>query len=95
MIRILFKPILLFRALKNGINKTVADAGEDLLQEVRRRSPVGKTGKFKRSWRMSGMGTERRVSNSQSYGHALEHGRSGQAPEGVVGPSLRTIQRRR
>jgi len=40
---------------------------------------------------MSGSGTKRTISNPQSYGHALEHGRSGQAPRGIVGPTLSKI----
>ena len=88
--KVIFKSLLLTKALNKGIKDQVQETSEDVLKEVKRRSPV-RSGQFKRSWRMSGSGTKRTISNPQSYGHALEHGKSGQAPRGIVGPTLRNI----
>ena len=88
--KVIFRPLLLTKALQKGIKDQIAETSDDVFKEVRRRSPV-RSGKFKKSWRMSGSGMKRTISNPQSYGHALEHGRSSQAPRGVVGPTLRRI----
>jgi hypothetical protein len=90
--RVLFKSLLLQKALTKGIEEQVEQVSDKLLAEVKRRSPV-RSGLFKNSWRMKGSGTKRTISNPQPYGHALEHGRSSQARDGVVGPSLRTIRK--
>ncbi len=92
--RVLFQAGLLTKIMNNNVSKIVDNISADLLKEVIRRSPV-RTGKFKRSWRKRGSGLNYQISNSQSYGHELEHGKSGQAPEGVVGPSIQTIKQRR
>ena len=93
--RVWFQAGLLTKIMNNNVSTIVDNISADLLKEVIRRSPVGKTGMFKRSWRKRGSGRNYQISNSQSYGHALEHGRSKQAPEGVVGPSIQTIKQRR
>ena len=92
--RVLFQAGLLTKIMNYNVSKIVDNISADLLKEVIRRSPV-RTGKFKRSWRKRGSGLNYQISNSQSYGHELEHGKSGQAPEGVVGPSIQTIKQRR
>ena len=92
--RVLFQAGLLTKIMNNNVSKIVDNISADLLKEVICRSPV-RTGKFKRSWRKRGSGLNYQISNSQSYGHELEHGKSGQAPEGVVGPSIQTIKQRR
>ena len=88
--KVIFKPLLLTKALTKGVETQIQKTSSEVLKEVRRRSPV-RSGKFKKSWLMSGSGTKRTISNPQSYGHALEHGRSPQAPKGVVGPTLSKI----
>lgn len=88
--RVTFNASSLTKALEKSINMISKKVGEDVLKGVRQRSPV-RSGLFKRSWRMSGSKNRYKISNSQSYGHALEHGKSGQAPNGVVGPTIRNI----
>ena len=92
--RVWFQAGLLTKIMNNNVSKIVDNISADLLKEVIRRSPV-RSGLFKRSWRKRGSGRNYQISNSQSYGHALEHGKSGQAPEGVVGPSIQTTKQRR
>jgi len=88
--KVIFKSLLLTKALTKGVEGQIQKTSEEVLKEVKRRSPV-RSGRFQKSWRMSGGGTKRTISNTQSYGHALEHGRSGQAPRGIVGPTLKNI----
>jgi len=88
--RVTFNASSLTKALEKSINMISKTTSEDVLKGVRQRSPV-RSGLFKRSWRMSGSKNRYKISNSQSYGHALEHGKSGQAPNGVVGPTIRNI----
>jgi len=88
--KVTFKANSLTKALEKSINMISKTISEDVLKGVRQRSPV-RSGLFKRSWRMSGSKNQYKISNPQPYGHALEHGKSGQAPNGVVGPTLRKI----
>lgn len=90
MTKVTFNAKSLTKALEKSIEKISKTTSEDVLKGVRRRSPV-RSGLFKRSWRMSGGKNKYRITNPQPYGHALEHGKSGQAPDGVVGPTLRNI----
>ena len=88
--KVTFNATSLKKSLAKSIEEISKKISEDVLKGVRRRSPV-RSGLFKRSWRMSGSKNRYKISNPQPYGHALEHGRSGQAPKGVVGPTLRQI----
>ena len=87
--KVSFNANSLTKALDQSIDMIVKAISTSLLNAVRQRSPV-RSGLFKRSWRMTGSKKRYKISNSQPYGHALEHGRSSQAPGGVVGPSIRT-----
>ena len=84
----------------DAINKSVDAVTKELsnvvFKDIKRRSPVGKTGRFKNSWTKYGSGKKYTISNSQPYGPALEAGRSSKAPDGVVGPAIKkpiTIRR--
>ena len=87
--KVSFNAKSLTKALDQSIDMIVKAISTSLLNAVRQRSPV-RSGLFKRSWRMTGSKKRYKISNSQPYGHALEHGRSSKAPGGVVGPSIRT-----
>ena len=93
--KISFNAKALIKKLDTNVDKTVGSISMALLNAVRQISPVGETGMFKRSWRIVGNKKRYKISNRQPYGHALEHGRSSQAPGGVVGPSIRKIKQRR
>jgi len=90
MTKVTFNAKSLTKALEKSVDLISKTISSEVLKGVRRRSPV-RSGLFKRSWRMSGGKNKYRITNPQPYGHALEHGRSGQAPKGVVGPTLRQI----
>ena len=80
MTKVTFNASSLTKALEKSVEKISRMISEDV-----------RSGLFQRSWRMSGGKNKYRITNPQPYGHALEHGRSGQAPDGVVGPTLRNI----
>ena len=88
--KVKFNAKALIKKVDDNVNKAVGSISAALLKRVRQISPVGKTGMFQRSWRMIGSKKRYKISNSQPYGHALEHDRSSQATGGVVGPSIRT-----
>ena len=88
--KVSFNAKSLTKALDQSIDMIVKAISTSLLNAVRQRSPV-RSGLFKRSWRMTGSKKRYKISNSQPYGHALEHGMSSKAPGGVVGPSIKTI----
>jgi hypothetical protein len=87
--KVTFNSKALFKSVNDNVDKTVKATSVKLLNKVRQLSPV-RSGLFKSSWRMSGNKKKYNISNSQPYGHALEHGRSKKAPSGVVGPSIKT-----
>lgn len=92
--RVSFNASSLIKKLDTNVNKTVGSISAALLNAVRQISPV-RSGLFQRSWRITGSKKRYKISNRQPYGHALEHGKSSQAPGGVVGPSIRKIKQRR
>jgi len=77
------------KAITEAATEGITDA---VLDDVIKRSPVGQTGRFKKSWRKSGSGYRYRLTNPQPYGGALERGRSKQAPNGVVRPAIENIK---
>jgi hypothetical protein len=78
------------------ISLETKEAVEDLFRTVRRRSPVGKTGAFKRNWSKSRTARRAYISNPQPYAQSLEDGRSKlQAPNGVVRPAIAEVIQRR
>ena len=81
------------KSVDDNVEETVKKTSIKLLNSVRQLSPV-RSGLFKNSWRMRGNKKKYNISNPQPYGHALEHGRSKQAPRGVVGPSIKTVTKK-
>lgn len=77
-------------ALETIVENVTKVVANDLLREVKRRSPV-KSGKFKKSWRMNGGNKKYSIRNPQPYGGKLEAGASRQAPNGVMAPAVRNL----
>jgi hypothetical protein len=65
---------------------------EELYLLVQANSPV-RSGKFKRSWKMSKTKDRAKITNSQPYAQRLEDGYSRKAPQGVVKPSINQVIR--
>lgn len=84
-----FSATKFIKALDAITDKVVEAVARQLLIDVKNNSPVGKTGKFKNSWRLSGKGSKYRITNPQPYGPKLEQGKSKQAPNGVMAPAIR------
>jgi hypothetical protein len=65
---------------------------EELYKLLQANSPV-KSGKFRRSWKMSGTKERVKITNPQPYGQRLEDGYSKKAPQGIIKPSINQIIR--
>ena len=91
MTRVIFNGDSMKRKVKMAVENATMDVSEALFKDIVRRSPV-RSGQFKRSWSKSGTGTRYKISNPQTYGGALERGRSRQAPRGVVKPAIKNLK---
>ena len=65
---------------------------EELYKLLQANSPV-RSGKFRRSWKMSRTKDRAKITNPQPYGQQLEDGYSRKAPQGVVKPSIDQVIR--
>lgn len=65
---------------------------EELYKLLQANSPV-KSGKFRRSWRMTGTKERVKITNPQPYGQRLEDGYSKKAPQGIIKPSINQVIR--
>lgn len=86
--------------LTREIEKAVDMLGDELFQEITKRTPV-KTGNAKAGWDIKKSGDGFSIENRVPYIGVLDKGRhmtnrgmrgSKQAPKGIVGPSLKTIK---
>jgi hypothetical protein len=67
---------------------------EDIKTVAVRRTPIDK-GQARRGWRLESTFREKRIVNRVSYIIPLENGHSKQAPNGILGPTVREISQRR
>lgn len=66
---------------------------EELYKLLQANSPV-KSGKFRRSWKMSGTKERVKITNPQPYGPKIDAGGySKKAPQGVIKPSIDQVIR--
>ena len=92
MTKVIFNGASMMKKVK-AITEAAAEGITDaVLDDVVKRSPVGETGRFKKSWRKSGGGFKYKLTNPQPYAGALERGRSKQAPRGIVRPAIENIK---
>ena len=82
--------------IKGSVDNEKIGLVADLYNTILRRSPV-KSGKFKKSWRRIETRTRANISNPQPYAQKLEFGpgRSEGAPNGIVGPAIEEVIKRR
>jgi len=82
------------KMVDNIVNRVTKELTDAVFKDIKKRSPVAKVngGRFKRSWAMRGKDKKYTISNPQSYGPALENGKSRQAPNGVMGPAINNIR---
>jgi hypothetical protein len=82
--------------IKRSVDDEKRELTADLYNTILRRSPV-RSGKFKKSWRKIETKTRANISNPQPYAQKLEFGpgKSKDAPNGVVRPSIEEVIKRR
>jgi hypothetical protein len=76
---------------KENLISTIA---QDILEVARSKTPIDK-GQARRGWRLENLFREKRIVNRVPHIDALENGHSKQAPNGILGPTVREISRRR
>lgn len=67
---------------------------KDTLVVAKSNTPIDK-GQARRGWRLEGAGYGKRIVNRVSHIVPLENGHSKQAPNGILGPTVREISKRR
>ena len=84
------------KAIRDSVTREKNEVVADLYKTIRRRSPV-KSGKFQRSWTKTVTTNRANIRNPQPYAQKLEFGpgKSKDAPNGVVGPSIEEVIKRR
>ena len=75
---------------KERLMTTIA---QDILETARSKTPIDK-GQARRGWRLESSYRQKRIVNRVPHIDALENGHSKQAPNGILGPTVREITRR-
>ena len=65
----------------------------DILEVARSKTPIDK-GQARRGWRLESSFRQKNIVNRVPHIDALENGHSKQAPNGILGPTVREITRR-
>lgn len=81
-------------SLEREKEKFIDLVAKDIKDVAVRRTPIDK-GRARRGWRLEGTGTGKRIVNRVPYIDVLEKGHSKQAPNGILGPTVREISQRR
>jgi len=81
-------------AVKNEISQIGTKLADTLLIEAKKNTPI-KRGRARRGWKVERQGTNTRVINRTPYIGSLERGRSKQAPNGILRPTIRGVKNRR
>ena len=87
--------------LEREKDRIIGLIARDTLEVAKKNTPIDK-GQARRGWKLTRdvvnstlSGTDYRISNSVNHAVYLEQGRSKQAPNGILGPTVREISRRR
>ena len=75
---------------KEALHNLIA---QDILEIARSKTPIDK-GQARRGWRLENSIREKRIVNRVPYIDELERGHSKQAPNGILGPTVREITKR-
>ena len=75
---------------KERLMTTIA---QDILETARSKTPIDK-GQARRGWRLESSFRQKSIVNRVPHIEALEQGHSKQAPNGILGPTVREITRR-
>jgi hypothetical protein len=82
------------RDLEREKDQLVNRIATDTLSVAKSKTPIDK-GQARRGWRLESSYKEKNIVNRVSHIVPLEEGRSKQAPNGILGPTIREISRRR
>lgn len=80
-------------SLEREKEKLMARVAQDILEVARSKTPIDK-GQARRGWRSENRYREISIVNRVPHIDALEKGHSKQAPNGILGPTVREITRR-
>jgi hypothetical protein len=81
--------------VEREVSRVVDTIANDTLEVAISKTPIDK-GRARRGWNLDkGPGMERNISNRVPYIVHLEDGHSKQAPNGILGPTIREIAKRR
>ena len=75
---------------KDSLHTRVA---QDILEVARSKTPIDQ-GRARRGWRLESRIQSKNIVNRVPYIDLLENGRSKQAPNGILGPTVREITNR-
>jgi len=81
-------------AVKNEISQIGTKLADTLLIEAKKNTPI-KRGRARNAWKIERRGTNTAVVNRTPYIGTLERGRSKQAPNGILRPTIRGVKNRR
>jgi len=80
--------------LERELDRVISKVADDTLRIAISKTPIDK-GQARRGWRLEDADRDKRIVNRVSYIDLLENGRSKQAPRGILGPTIRDVQRRK
>ena len=81
-------------SLEREKEKLITTVAQDTLEIARSKTPIDK-GQARRGWRLESSFRQKNIVNRVPHIEALEQGHSKQAPNGILGPTIREISRRR
>ena len=80
-------------SLEKEKEKLINQIAQDTLVVARSKTPIDK-GQARRGWRLETSFKQRKIVNRVPHIDALENGHSKQAPNGILGPTVREITNR-
>ena len=81
-------------SLEREVDLFIGEVATDTLKVAKKNTPIDK-GQARRGWRLEGAANGKRIVNRVPHIVPLENGHSKQAPNGILGPTIREISRRR
>jgi len=80
--------------LEREKDRFIDRVAKDIKDVAVKTTPIDK-GQARRGWRLESAFKQKRIVNRVPYIDLLENGRSRQAPNGILGPTVREISKRR
>jgi hypothetical protein len=82
-----------FTALGQEVQKVFSRIAQNTLEIAKQNTPI-RSGRARESWTQKPTRSGFEVQNSVPYIEQLEKGRSKQAPQGIIGPTTRAVNRK-